>query len=639
MTNRDTFDLELSRLSTSYTDALSRDISRLKSAIAAASTASIIVVGSGGSFTVASLLSGLHEAYAGRVSRPATPLELICNPSLASASPVFLISAEGKNPDILECLQRARNHSSRPINVLTNRADSPLADAAKEMPNVKAHVFDISTRDGYLATNSLMFDSVLIARAYQEFDEVAEHLPCAFDELISSDGQTDVEYAAFADVVAERGAVLVLYSPQLRAAATDLESKLAESALAHCQLADLRSFAHGRHLWLADRPRALAIVVLVEPTLEPLWNETRRLLPKDTPILAIRLPGSRPRDLIAALYRQMELVALIARAMHKDAANPNVPDFGKKIHYINLPILVPPPITADAHPERSKSEILGLNWATRIRSGALVRERESYLAKLQSQIFKAVVFDYDGTLCSSMNVERPPETRITDRIEPLLKAGIRIGIASGRGDSIQKILASCFPSDSHRIVLGLYNGGWIGDASQEPDLSDEPNEFISHAARIAHRLQRLGVPIAKVRVTQPYQVSLRLEAGVDAESIWFVVADALRAEGLDLLKVVRSKHSVDILSATTNKSRVVQHMIQTHEIDPYEILTFGDHGAWPGNDAALLEHRFSLSVDNPSRLLDRGWNLAPTSKREVDAMVWYLDHFKIVGDGAFQVLL
>jgi fructoselysine-6-P-deglycase FrlB-like protein len=83
--------------------------------IAGASEASIIAVGSGGSFTVASLLCNLHEYYTGRVSRAVTPLELICNPTLAATSPIFITSAEGKNPDILEALQRARQHSSRTV--------------------------------------------------------------------------------------------------------------------------------------------------------------------------------------------------------------------------------------------------------------------------------------------------------------------------------------------------------------------------------------------------------------------------------------------------------------------------------------------------------------------------------------------
>ena len=111
-----------------------------------------------------------------------------------------------------------------------------------------------------------------------------------------------------------------------------------------------------------------------------------------------------------------------------------------------------------------------------------------------------------------------------------------------------------------------------------------------------------------------------------------------RQAGLDVSSTIRSKHSVDLLAAGINKSRLIAHIIQAFKIDPYEILTVGDQGAWPGNDCGLLEHKFSLSVDMPSRRLDRGWKLAPPQKRDVDAALWYLDRMKEMdGGGAFTI--
>ena len=90
------YENELSRLGETYELARRANIEDLKIAIVNASEASIIGVGSGGSYTVASLLCTLHETYTGRVSRPSTPLEIISNPTLASASPMFFVSAEGR---------------------------------------------------------------------------------------------------------------------------------------------------------------------------------------------------------------------------------------------------------------------------------------------------------------------------------------------------------------------------------------------------------------------------------------------------------------------------------------------------------------------------------------------------------------
>ena len=82
---------------------------------------------------------------------------------------------------------------------------------------------------------------------------------------------------------------------------------------------------------------------------------------------------------------------------------------------------------------------------------------------------------------------------------------------------------------------------------------------------------------------------------------------------------------------------LIAHIIQQDKIDPYQVLTMGDQGAWPGNDAALLEHRYSLSVDIPSRRLDRGWKLAPAEKRDLDATLWYLERMKEDDEGVFRV--
>jgi hypothetical protein len=121
--------------------------------------------------------------------------------------------------------------------------------------------------------------------------------------------------------------------------------------------------------------------------------------------------------------------------------------------------------------------------------------------------------------------------------------------------------------------------------------------------------------------------------------MWFVIVDALKQAGLAAGTVVRSKHSIDILSRDVSKSHLVARIVRDDHIDPYEIVTMGDLGAWPGNDAALLQHRFSLSVDLPSRRLDRGWKLAPKHKRDVDATLWYLNRLELRDGGTFQFRL
>lgn len=634
---------ELDQLATTYQYALGRDVSALKNAIAGASESSIIAVGSGGSFTVAALLCSLHEAYTGRVSRPATPLEIICNPTLAASSPVFLISAEGKNPDITEALQRARRHSAREVHVLTNRAESALMTCVADLTEVSAHVFALDNKDGYLATNSLLLDSILLARAYGELDKSDAEAPASIDDLriagISARAWAD-DAADFVDAATTRGAMVVTYSPQLQPIAADLESKLSEAALLHCQLADLRSFAHGRHLWLATRAKDIAVLALTEPSLRQLWERMQALFPPEVPTLAMPLADSTPWDLIAGLVAQMYLINAIGNRVGKDPGHQAVPQFGRDLYYIDLPHVIPRPQDSAQPQERSKYEVLGAHWPSPQNRGDMTRARSAFVAALEHQTFRAIVFDYDGTLCHSQRKNAPPPDGIVKHLQRLIEGNVVVGIASGRGGSIQECLESQFPTAVlPHIQLGLYNGGWINDASHAPVPLKETSEFLSHVIRIVRRLKALGVPIQEIRETHPYQVSVRFREGLPTEQMWFVIADSLRQAGLDIFRMHRSKHSVDILAPGIGKAQLIAHIIQAFKIDPYEILTMGDQGAWPGNDADLLEHRYSLSVDMPSRRIDRGWKLAPEHKRDVDATLWYLDRVHTLPNGRFNLTL
>jgi fructoselysine-6-P-deglycase FrlB-like protein len=637
------YETELSQLASTYATAVSCDIKDLKIALSGASGSSLIGVGSGGSFTVASLLCNLHESYTGNVSRPSTPLELICNPTLAASSPVFLVSAEGKNPDIVEALLRARLNSARPVHVLTNRSSSPLLECAGTLADVGIHVFELADKDGYLATNSLLLDAVLIARAYGELDRDTNAVPSVLSEL--SLGRKPVDdwldrAKPFVSTAAKRGALIVAFSPLLRPVAADLESKLAESALMHCQLADIRSFAHGRHLWLADRPSDVAILALIEPTLEPLWNKMAEMLPTTVPQLTMPFDGSRPRDLLAGLVGAMHLVSFFGNESGRDPARPQVPQFGRDLHYIDLRSLVPAAQTPPDGEERAKYDVLGAHWPTLERRTAVRRSLREFVECLSRRRFRALVFDYDGTLCSTHRNDIPPSDLVITHIRRLLDAGIVVGIASGRGGSVQEHLRTALAASYwSKVCLGLYNAGWIGDLAAETPKAGETSEFLSHVTRIVRGLQLVGVPIETIRPTHPHQVSVRFRDGVQAESTWFVIADALRQAGLDPGTVVRSKHSVDILAPGVNKSHLVARIAQAFSIDPYDILTMGDQGAWPGNDASLLDHRFAVSVDIPSRRLDRGWKLAPSHKRYVDATTWYLERCRDVEDGRFSLAL
>lgn len=634
------YDVELRRLGATYAAGLTVDVSPLMSAILSASESSIVAVGFGGSFTIASLLCNLHESYTGRLSRAATSLELICNPTLAAAAPVFLISAEGKNPDIIGALRRARAHTSRTIHVLTNRPESPLLDCARELSNVNTLLFETETRDGYLATNSLLLNAVLLARAYHELGARDDTFPADIGALTLA-SQTIDTWLATAETFAKNaftaGAVLTTYSPPLRPIAADLESKLAECALLHCQLADLRSFAHGRHLWLARRSTDTSVLAIVEPHLQSLWDKTRALIPNGVPTHVMALGGTTPAQLLAGLVAAMRFVSLVSHLSDIDPGKPDVPQFGRDLHYLDVQHLIPEPHYANDRGEHSKREVLGAKWPSAYQYGPIARALRAYQSDLQRQTFRAVVFDYDGTLCYPGSTE-PPPPRVIAHLERLLDEDVIVGIASGRGDSVRTDLRATIPQPKWtNIRLALYGGGWITSLDDTPEEQRPTSEFLSHVTRIVRQLKNLGVPIQVIRPTHPYHVSIRFRDGIRTDQMWFVIADALRQAGLDVSRVQLSAHSVDVLADGVGKSRLIAEIHEHLRVLPQEILTVGDQGAWPGNDYALLEHRYSLSVDFPSRRLDRGWKFAPRNTRGVDATLWYLERLVSLPGGRFII--
>jgi Sucrose-6F-phosphate phosphohydrolase len=427
-----------------------------------------------------------------------------------------------------------------------------------------------------------------------------------------------------------------LHSSALKSVATDLESKLSEAALLHCQVADLRSFAHGRHTWLAERANNNTVLALIDPPSARLWQATRDLIPPEIETLTLKIAGTRPRDLLSGLVAELKLVSHLARALGRDPAKPAVAPFGRELYYIDLPKLFDQPHHEPNTAELSKFAVLGAHWPSITNEEPMQRTADSVRGSFSKRSFRALVFDYDGTISSSNRRDILPTSQVAAHLQRLLDHEVIVGIASGRGDSIQTQLRLALAESSwSQIHLGLFSGGWIGKLSDDIHPESQTSEFLNHATRIVYNLKHAGVPIHTVRLYHPHQVSVRFRPGIEAQGMWFVIVDALRHAGVDISNVVRSRHSVDILAPGISKSKLITRLIKSHKLDPYHVLTMGDQGAWPGNDSSLLDHKFSLSVATPSRKLDRGWKFAPAHKRDVDATLWYLDAIVLQGQGYF----
>jgi hypothetical protein len=137
------------------------------------------------------------------------------------------LSAGGTHVDVASGLVAACGGLLEPIQVLTNREASPLTQSATSLTDITLHPFPLVEKDGFLATNSLLLNAVLIARAHGELSGNAAPFPSAMNELwISHDSVTAcaAKLSPLAQEAVKRLGLLIVYSPHLRAVAADLSN-------------------------------------------------------------------------------------------------------------------------------------------------------------------------------------------------------------------------------------------------------------------------------------------------------------------------------------------------------------------------------------------------------------------------------
>src|SRR5436853_3801351 len=92
---------ELSALSITYDWCVTTDILALAQQIDAAALRGLVAVGSGGSFSAAYFAAESHQTNTRHLSRALTPLQAVAARSALRSTSVLLLSARGKNADIV----------------------------------------------------------------------------------------------------------------------------------------------------------------------------------------------------------------------------------------------------------------------------------------------------------------------------------------------------------------------------------------------------------------------------------------------------------------------------------------------------------------------------------------------------------
>jgi hypothetical protein len=588
-------------------------------------------VGSGGSLTAAHALASFHQKFTARIASVATPLEASDEP-LDQAVATWLVSASGGNVDILGAAKALIQREPRQLAALCGREDSPLVALCRAHPFTDLLLYPPPTgKDGFLATNSLLGFTALLARAYAtEFDAHSEWIDAVavVQPLLLGCSETAANWKGATAPLWSRPTTLVLYGPSTRIGAIDLESKFTEAALGNLQLADYRNFAHGRHHWLAKRGETSAVLAFITDGDRTLAERTLSLIPSTIPKAQLNFSGDGIAPALTSLVAALRVAGWAGAARGIDPGRPKVPEFGRRLYNLHFrrPVSTEAVRGLTARDAAAITRKAGITPARLAALGDLDRWRhalEHFRTSLRDTAFAGIVLDYDGTVVDTRNRFIPPTETMSKQLARIARAGPYIAIATGRGASVRRDLQARIPRALWpRILIGYYNGAEIAplDDDGAPDGSDKICATLAPLAD-ALRLQPELVQVAH-QTDRRYQITLEPARVMPEGRLWDLAQQVILMSGEADIAVTRSSHSIDIVAGGVSKLNVLLRL--RDQIGSTPVLAIGDRGRWPGNDYDLLREPYSLGVDEISVDPATCWNLGQPGQRGPNVTLDYL---------------
>ena len=593
---------ELGGLPDVYRAALEYDHSTLREVLAEMAQQAAVFSGSGGALAVAELAAQLHRQTSGRPARATTPLGLAAEVGERDAA-VVLFSAGGRNPDVMLAARAARLAGYRPVVVVSCRSSSELPSAL--LRHVDTAVQIPSPKDGFLATSSVIAMSVGIAKSLGlELPAMLKFQPDTAQEPL-------------------RDRTIVVGGALQSAAMVDLDTRLAETGLSAAQTADLRNFAHGRHVGLARNSDNTTVVVFSDPASEALASRTVEVLPTSTDVRRLHSPHSFPASSIELFGHSIHIVGATGAARGVDPAKPGVPRFGRELYRLNAGKSVP---LVRLDPVERKLTAAGLK---RGHSDETRRRFQEWLTAIRDAPVAALVLDYDGTCCATELRFEGLDPEVGAKLRELVEQGLPIAFASGRGGSLVSDTQKWIPQEYWATTwAGLYNGAQIRT------LDGPSEDEVTANSALDKAFERLKAEACGLELSvklRPNQVSVRSEREYSGAQLLPSVSAILeRSPKLDL-KVMASGHSIDVVLPRTSKSAVVDLLRGCGLSD---VLAIGDQGQRDGNDYELLASTpWSLSVDRVSADLSRCWNLGDGAESGPRLLLRYLDKLRLGSAG------
>jgi hypothetical protein len=272
------------------------------------------------------------------------------------------------------------------------------------------------------------------------------------------------------------------------------------------------------------------------------------------------------------------------------------------------------------------------------RRGQLGFWRDAYHAftrDLRKATFDRLIVDYDGTLCDECEKMTGLRAEVAEHLRRLVTAGLRVGIATGRGESVREDLRRAIPRSLWDLIfVGYRNGAEIAPLTDEssPSQSDEVGEDLES---VAHRIgndRLLARLIGRTR-SRWKQISVHPRPEVHVQALWRRLSEVACEAGRPGIKVLQSSHSIDVVAPDVSKRALAERLAELGGAAPQvgQLLCIGDRGRWPGNDCELLQAPHSLSVDEVSSAPDTCWLLSSPGEKGVQAALEYLAGLVVEG--------
>lgn len=624
--------LEMSRLGQTLAWANDVEINHLSKAVRTSATCPLISVGSGGSLSAAHAHVFLHQRWTNKISKVATPLEVVAGEVDTGAS-YWLLSAGGGNVDILSAFRAVTDSEPRQVGILCGKATSALAEAAREHPFVDLTLFEPPAgKDGFLATNSLLGFAALLTRAYvdQYGDESSwSKIKTVVEKLVSPESPANKIWQKAANPLWKRNTTVVLHGTSTSIGAVDLESKFTEAAIGNLQLADYRNFAHGRHHWLAKHAETSGVVAFITENDRALAEKTLAQIPKDIPVARFEFEGEQEATQLASLICAFQLTGYAGQARNIDPGQPGVPTFGRRLYHLSLPKSKSRRLSVPLSP-RDQSAIrrkTGQSVQVLDDRGSL-KQWSQALASFKSHMlnakFHGVVLDYDGTVVETRDRFEKPTPEMASALIEVVKSGATLAIATGRGSSVRRDLQAIMPAKLwSKVVVGYYNGAEVAPLSDDsaPNGSDGTcNDLAAVASALGSHPE---LARSAKQTNRQFQITLEAKKSMPENRLWDIAHEVLLSAEARTFKITRSSHSIDIVHGTASKKNVLQPL--TANLGNVPILVIGDRGRWPGNDFELLREPYALSVDEVSADPATCWNLGDCGQRGMHITLQYLE--------------